>query len=152
MRRLLFCCIRSTPPRPATVEIEPPQEPEKTKTGARGHFDLCLWDPLTVNQRFFRSNGGVLEQETFIAIEFDLVENQVPAWEALHHVKWDLLKLSDPENQVKHGFMLFFTRNWMNRKEFLQLAKEQLNYTGETTTLYVESSLQGKRHTTFQDL
>lgn len=35
-----------------------PKEPEKTKEGARGHFDLCLWDPLTVNKRLFRSNGG----------------------------------------------------------------------------------------------
>lgn len=80
------------------------------------------------------------------------MENQVPAREALHHVKWDLLKLSDPKNQVKHGYMLFFARNWMNRKEFLQLAKEQIDLTHDTTTLYVESSPENKIHTTFQNL
>ena len=114
-------------------------ELEKEEGKTRGHFDLSVWNPDLVNERLFRSEGGKGEQETFIAIELALVENNYQAKDALIHTKNDLLKLSDSENNVEYGFMLFFVREWDNRDEFKLIAKKQLTLKEKPTSYYIET-------------
>ena len=116
------------------------KELQKDDKGRRGHFDLCVWNPDLVNEKWFRHAGGLGEQETIVAIEIALVENNYHAQTALNHTKRDLLKLSDPENNVKHGYMLFFARNWENREDFKKLAKKQLDLGTKPTSIYIERS------------
>tara|TARA_B100000315_G_scaffold179822_1_gene168611 strand:+ start:77 stop:727 length:651 start_codon:yes stop_codon:yes gene_type:complete len=115
------------------------QKVEKGRKGRRGHFDLSVWNPDLVNKKLFRSKGGKGEQETFIAIELALVENNYQAKDALIHTKNDLLKLSDSENNVEYGFMLFFVREWDNRDEFKLIAKKQLTLKEKPTSYYIET-------------
>ena len=57
-----------------------------------------------------------------------------------NHTKRDLKKLSDLENNVEHGFMLFFVRNWGKHKDkFKKLAKDQLNLKEKPTSYYIET-------------
>jgi hypothetical protein len=78
--------------------------------GARGHFDLCIWNPEETRNRVFRVVGSThfeKEQNTFIVVEFDLIEGNRTLRSALHHFKWDLLKLRGNKNEVEHGYQLF---------------------------------------------
>lgn len=109
--------------------------------GKRGHFDLCLWNPRLVSKRLFRARlTKDIEkgQQTFIAIEFNLVEANASLNQAINHTKWDLLKLKKQTNEVKHGYALFFVRNWTHRDDFLtQLQKFQEQ--PEAVVLYIEN-------------
>ena len=81
--------------------------------GKRGHFDLCIWDPAVTEQRSFRTSGGEGEQRTLAAVEFSLNEHHESfQW----HVYWDLLKLTDPTNEVERGYILFFLRDYPYEK------------------------------------
>ena len=69
---------------------------EGLERGSRGHFDLSIWNPTKTEEKLFRvkrSTEFKREQQTFIAIEFDLVEGNDNLDQALHHLQWDLLKL-----------------------------------------------------------
>jgi len=82
---------------------------KKGERVSRGHFDLCVWNPLHLEDRFFRASGWKSEEETLIAIELSLNEH----WKrAEYHVQWDLLKLNDPMNSVSYGYILFFVREY----------------------------------------
>ena len=110
--------------------------------GKRGHFDLCLWNPELVSQRLFRANLSKdikEEQQTFIAIEFNLVEGNASLDQAIHHTKWDLLKLRKQTNEVKHGYALFFVRKWIHRDEFLRKL-QKVQEQPEAAVLYIENS------------
>ncbi len=127
-------------------------EPE----GSRGHFDLCIWNPTLVNERLFRASKTEdikKEQQTFIAIEFNLVEHNSNLGDAIHHMKWDRLKLSDyaaleqtkdpkkkVSNEVKYGYLLFFVRDWIHSDEFLRRIREEIPKEPEVIMLYIESS------------
>ncbi len=113
---------------------------QKVERGTKGHFDLCVWNPELMNKRKFRAESDSQEQEIKIAIEIILVDNNYHAQTALNHLKRDLMKLSDPENKVELGFMLFFARNWENQEDFKKLAKEQLTLKENTKTRYIEIS------------
>ncbi len=79
--------------------------------GARGHFDLSIWNPEKTSDRLFRvrrSTDFKQEQQTFIAIEFDLIEGNDGFKQAVHHSKWDLLKLRSMKNEIEHGYLLVF--------------------------------------------
>jgi hypothetical protein len=110
--------------------------------GKRGHFDLCIWNPELVSQRLFRAGltkGIEKEQQTYVAIEFNLVEANASLNQAIHHIRWDLLKLRKQTNEVKHGYALLFVREWIHKDEFLrklQKAQEQ----PEAVVLYIENS------------
>jgi len=82
---------------------------EKIETGSRGHFDLCLWDPDVAATRLISSPGGVGEQRTIGAVEMSMNEHHE---RFLWHALWDRLKLSDPANEVEHGVILFFVRDY----------------------------------------
>jgi hypothetical protein len=115
----------------------------KVKRGKRGHYDLCLWDSELTEKRQFERAGGKGEQRTKAAIEISLNEhhNQFQ-W----HVYWDLLKLSDPENEIQTRIILFFLRDYPYKKtKFSQngfLSKLHLMFGKETKThiIYVESN------------
>jgi hypothetical protein len=110
--------------------------------GKRGHFDLCIWNPELVSQRLFRARLTKAirkEQQTYVAIEFNLVEANASLNQAIHHIRWDLLKLRKQTNEVKHGYALLFVREWIHKDEFLrklQKAQEQ----PEAVVLYIENS------------
>ena len=65
--------------------------------------------PELTEKRQFERAGGKGEQRTKAAIEISLNEhhNQFQ-W----HVYWDLLKLSDPENEIQTRIILFFLRDY----------------------------------------
>lgn len=117
-----------------------------TSRGARGHFDLSIWDPEETKNRRFRvgdSTDFENEQHTFIAVEFDLVEGNKPFEQAMHHFKWDLLKLTSEENQVEHGYSLVFIRDWVNKDEFIAKARNEAAKAENVVSLYVEKDTIG---------
>jgi len=92
---------------------------EGLERGSRGHFDLSIWNPTKTEEKLFRvkrSTEFKREQQTFIAIEFDLVEGNDNLDQALHHLQWDLLKLRSKKNEVEHGYLLVFVRDWARAK------------------------------------
>jgi cellobiose-specific phosphotransferase system component IIA len=116
--------------------------PKHTAKGKRGHFDLCIWNPETTRERLFRATSTNLEdeQQTFIAIELDLIEENESLKQASHHVKWDLLKLGSSKNEVEHGYALIFARDWMHTEEFLKKIKPSLAREEMSAVLFVEKT------------
>jgi hypothetical protein len=113
---------------------------EERGKAKRGHFDLCIWNPEKTEQRVFRvdrSRNFADEQQTFIAVELDMIEGSSSLREAMHHFSWDLLKLS-PKNEVEHGYQLIFVRDWLYGNEFLREVKNQAKKATSTVVLYVE--------------
>ncbi len=110
--------------------------------GGRGHFDLCIWNPETVSERFFRSGRPKeinKEQQTYFAFEFLLVEgtDESTLKRAIDHTSWDMLKLKD--NEVEYGFILVFARDWSFREDFLKKIKEQ-GIQSNIALIYAEAS------------
>jgi len=122
------------------------------KAGARGHFDLCIWNPEKTEERDFRAQRTNFkeEQQTFIAIEFDLIERNDSYDSALHHFKWDQLKLTSLENEVEYGYQLVFVRDWENKNDFVEKARKHSERAANTTVLYVERNDQSKIVETLQ--
>jgi len=118
-----------------------------TSRGARGHFDLSIWNPEETENRLFRvanSTDFENEQHTFIALEFDLVEGNKSFEAAMHHFKWDLLKLTSEENQVEYGYSLVFVRDWANKDDFITKARSEAAKAKNTIVLYIEKDKTGK--------
>jgi hypothetical protein len=114
---------------------------EKVPKGARGHFDLSIWNPEQTKERLFRaarSKDFENEQHTFIAIEFDLIEGNDSLDQAVHHFKWDLLKLRSTKNGVEHGYALVFVRDWAHRDNFLEEIEKEVANEQRITVLYAE--------------
>ena len=63
---------------------------------------------------------------------------------ALHHFKWDQLKLGSPENEVEYGYQLVFARDWENKNDFVEKARKQLERAANTTVLYIERNNQSQ--------
>jgi hypothetical protein len=80
------------------------------------------------------------EQQTYIAIEFDLVERNDSLEQAVHHLKWDLMKLKSVKNEVEHGFSLIFVRHWIHSDEFLKEVKAEVERDNKITVLYAEKT------------
>jgi len=114
---------------------------EKVPKGARGHFDLSIWNPEQTEERLFRVEKSIdfkNEQQTFIAIEFDLIEGNDSLESAVHHFKWDLLKLRSVKNGVEHGYALVFVRDWAHRDNFLEEIEKEVANEQRITVLYAE--------------
>ncbi len=111
--------------------------------GARGHFDLSIWNPAKTNDRLFRvrrSTDFAEEQQTFIAIEFDLIEGNDNFDQALHHFKWDLLKLRSKKNEIEYGYQLVFVRDWIHSESFLEEVKPLVSEENRVVVLYIENT------------
>lgn len=114
---------------------------EGVSKGARGHFDMSIWNPEETSNRVFRVDSSCNfndEQQTFIVIEFDMVEGNRTFENALHHFKWDLLKLRGTKNEVEHGYQLVFVRDWLHRDNFIAEARSEAALVQNTTVLYIE--------------
>jgi len=116
-------------------------EKERRERVSRGHFDLCVWNPLHLEDRLFRASGGKSEEETLIAIELSLNEH----WKrAEYHVQWDLLKLDDLKNNVSYGYILFFVRDYpydmsgLPHEYFIQRFRRFENES-KTNIIYIEN-------------
>jgi hypothetical protein len=119
------------------------KELHAVSSGARGHFDLCIWNPELTRERKFRvfqSTNFEDEQQTFIAIELDMIEGNDSLEQAIHHIKWDLLKLKDTKNEAEHGYSLVFVRDWLHKDEFLKEVKSKVVAEEETVVLYSEKN------------
>ena len=116
---------------------------EGVSKGARGHFDLSIWNPEVTSDRLFRVDSSSAfgdEQQTFIAVEFELIEGNRTFESALHHFKWDLLKLSSTKNEVERGYQLVFVKDWVHKNDFLVKARTEAAKAKNTTVLYVETN------------
>ncbi len=114
---------------------------KEKSNGSRGHFDLTLWNPENVSKRLFRSRNSKEisnEQQTLFALELLLVEgkHESTLTDAITHTKWDILKLG--ENEVNHGYILIFARDWSFREDFLKRIKE-MKIPSNTSFVYVEN-------------
>jgi len=114
---------------------------EVTKGVKRGHFDLCIWDPVLTEQRAFRAPAGRGEQRTLAAVELSLNEHHKGFdW----HVYWDLLKLTDCRNEVERGYILFFLRDYpyektcFPRNGFIEKLHEKFGGEKRIPVIYVE--------------
>ena len=116
--------------------------PKRAAKGKRGHFDLCIWNPEKTKERMFRATSTNFEEEqqTFIAAELDLIEGTESLKQAVHHVKWDLLKLKGKKNEVEHGYSLIFARDWIYSDKFLRTIKSETEKEQETAVLYAEKN------------
>lgn len=109
--------------------------------GARGHFDLSIWNPSKTEERLFRvrqSTDFEKEQQTFIAIEFDLIEGSNGLDSAVHHLRWDLLKLRSAKNEIEQGYLLAFVRDWVHSNKFLEEIRGEVAKEQDIVILYVE--------------
>ena len=116
---------------------------EGLKKGSRGHFDLSIWNLEKTEERLFRvkqSTDFKKEQHTMIVIEFDLNEGSANLEDAVHHLKWDLMKLKSEANEVEHGYLLIFARDWIHSKNFLERAKHEVSQEEKVVLLYIEKS------------
>jgi len=115
---------------------------EGLENGSRGHFDLVIWNPEKTMERIFRTSSQDFEKEeqTFIAIEFDLKENSANDDSAIHHLRWDLMKLQGLRNEVEKGYILAFGRNWAFERDFLNRAKQFSGMEEKVTILYVSDN------------
>lgn len=117
---------------------------KKIEKGSRGHFDLCLWDPKLTEERYISRAGGVGEQRTLAAVELSLNENHK---RFMWHVYWDWLKLSDPENKVEKGIILFFVRDYpyervkFPRDGFIRKLNIEFGSEDKIDILYIERCL-----------
>lgn len=114
---------------------------ENVPGGARGHFDLSIWNPEKTRDKLFRVVQSVdfdREQQTFIAIEFDLIEGNEALEQAVHHFKWDLLKLRSQKNEVENGYSLVFVRDWVHRDRFLGEIQKEVAEERRIVVLYAE--------------
>ena len=121
---------------------------EDIPKGARGHFDLSVWNPEKTRDRLFRvrkSTDFKREQHTFIVIEFDLIEGNDGLDQAVHHLKWDLLKLRSRKNEIEHGYSLVFVRDWIHSNKFLEEIRDKVTEEQEVIILYVEEGKDRKR-------
>jgi hypothetical protein len=57
----------------------------------------------------------------------------------MHHLKWDLLKLSGDTNQVEHGYSLIFVRDWQHKDKFVTEASKEASKALNTAVLYIEN-------------
>ena len=115
---------------------------ENIPKGSRGHIDLTIWNPEKTEERLFRvtsKNSFKDEQQTFIAIELDMIERSESLPDAIHHFKWDLLKLRSKKNEIEYGYSLIFVRDWRHSENFLSEIKK-LPQDNKTTIIYAESS------------
>jgi hypothetical protein len=103
---------------------------------------ICpFWNPEESEKRVFRVQNSTdfsKEQQTFIAIEFDLVEGNRSFDSAVRHFRWDLLKLE--ENEVEHGYQLVFARDWVNKGDFLSQFKKEAEKALNVSVLFIEAS------------
>lgn len=116
---------------------------ENVPKGKRGHFDLCIWNPEKTNGRRFRVTQATKfeeEQQTFTAIEFDLVEHSDSLEQAVHHLKWDLMKLKSTKNEVEYGYSLVFVRHWIHKDEFLKRVETEIARENKVAILYIEKT------------
>jgi hypothetical protein len=116
---------------------------ENVPKGNRGHFDLCIWNPEKTSSRRFRVTQSTKfeeEQQTFIAIEFDLVEHNDSLEQAVHHLKWDLMKLKSTKNEVEYGYSLVFVRHWIHTDRFLRQVEAEIRRENKVTVLYAEKT------------
>jgi hypothetical protein len=116
---------------------------EEVSKGSRGHFDLSIWNPEITSDKLIRvssSSDFQTEQQTFIAIEFDLIERNRTFESALHHLRWDLMKLMGIRNKVEHGYQLVFVRDWVHKNDFVAQAKAEAAEANTTTVLYIETN------------
>ena len=119
---------------------------ENVPKGKRGHFDLCIWNPEKTEERLFRVQQSIdfeKEQQTFIAIEFDMTEGNSSLEQAVHHFRWDLLKLRSDKNEVEYGYSLVFVRDWNYSKEFLNKIKSEVVGEDRIVVIYAEKSRDG---------
>ena len=83
----------------------------------RGHFDLVVIDPIHASESHWRMQVRAppyAGHRLKAALEFSL--NAIGTTKLdLTHFKKDLRRLTDPENKVERGYLLFFVR----RQDFL---------------------------------
>ena len=82
------------------------------------------------------------EQQTFIGVEFDLKEKTADVESAIHHLRWDLLKLRGLKNEVENGYLLLFGRDWLYERDFLKKARQFTSAEEEIVVIYVGNSAQ----------
>jgi hypothetical protein len=115
---------------------------KRAARGKRGHFDLCIWNPEKTQERLFRTTSTNFEEEqqTFIAAELDLIEEKESLNQAVHHMRWDLLKLKGKKNEVEHGYSLIFVRDWIHRDKFLKAIMSEVKKEQNIVVLFAEKN------------
>ena len=68
-----------------------------------------------------------------------MIEGSESLESAIHHYKWDLLKLGSKKNEIEHGYSLVFVRDWIYNERFLSEVKK-LPPDNKNIVIYAESS------------
>ena len=83
----------------------------------RGAFDISIWDPKYLATRAHR------RQKVLCAAELALNEC---GHKNVHTIN-DATKLADPQNEIKHGYLLFFVRDDPDYERNEEYIWKQLN-------------------------
>jgi hypothetical protein len=67
-----------------------------------------------------------------------MIEGNRTLESALHHFRWDLLKLEGEKNEVEHGYQFVFVRDWLHKDNFITKARNEAAEAKNTTVLCVE--------------
>jgi len=98
-----------------------------SQKGARGHFDIAIINSLH-SKRY-----DLKHQKALIAVELGLDEN-------ITHFKNDLVKLTDPRNDVKQGYIAHFAREKTIPVDEYQEMKDLLESNPRIGSLIIDRS------------
>jgi len=98
-----------------------------SQKGARGHFDIAI-----INRLHYKGYD-LKHQRALIAVELGLDED-------ITHFKNDLVKLTDPRNAVKQGFIAHFAREKMIRVDEYKEMRDLLEANSRIRALIIDRS------------
>lgn len=89
---------------------------------ARGHYDLVVLDPESLNKPAVRAMTPWTPWDEFLPLVEVLVAVEIKAWsdrwqDIDRRTKWDIEKLTDSENAVRHPYFLNFVQLDFSRPE-----------------------------------
>jgi len=103
------------------------------KVAARGHYDLVILDPTSATRPPVSELPPWASWEEYLPLVHVLVAVEVKSWvgrtEIREKVDWDIQKLTDPRNVVKHAYFLNFVQLDFRRqqmRDFYQSLREYL--------------------------
>lgn len=132
--------------------------PSESGKATRGHFDLAVIDPAEASKSHWRRQQPLYAtHKPKVAVEIGLNEIGTTKFNLAHYNK-DFTRLTDPENSVERGYLLFFVR----REDFLnnsgmhpvineipsilsQMCEQEQDRTGNLVVVYAECKKSGTK-------
>lgn len=113
------------------IRAELPTEavyPEKNGT-ARGHYDLTILDPELATTRCLKQTRvQAASKGVLIAVEIKMWVSRANERNMRKSIDWDITKLTDPKNSVKHPYFLNFVQLDLTGRQVLEFFTQLRDY------------------------